>query len=100
MLHKLFSLLVPLSENDVKVAVKEWINQSSLTKKNFQIIEEALIDSRFTDDVWNNSSFAILDINQITNDSYYLRVYLLYYLIFPKKLPDFLTWFNRQKNRQ
>ena len=88
-------------ENDVKVAVKEWINQSSLTKKNFQIIEEALIDSRFTDDVWNNSIFAILDINQITNDSsyppIYLRVYLLYSLIFPKKLPDFLTWFNRQK---
>ena len=73
-------------ENDVKVAVKEWINQSSLTKKNFQIIEEALIDSRFTDDVWNNSSFAILDINQITNDSYYLRVYLLYYLIFHQAL--------------
>ncbi len=84
-------------ENDVKVAVKEWINQSSLTKKNFQIIEEALIDSRFTDDVWNNSIFAIFNINQITNDSSYLRVYLLYSLIFPKKLPDFLTWFNRQK---
>lgn len=97
--HPIFQFID--KENDVKAAVKEWINRSSLTKKNFQIIEEALIDSQFTDDVCNNSIFAILDINQITNDSshppIYLRVYLLYSLIFPKKLPDFLTWLNRKK---
>jgi hypothetical protein len=99
--HPISQFIDKEKENDVKVAVKELINQSSFTKKNFQIIEEALIDSQFTDDVWNNSIFAILDINQITNDSsyppIYLRVYLLYSLIFSKRLPDFLTWLNRKK---
>ncbi len=84
-------------QEEISNIIRSWINNNPPTLKDVQIIENAFKDTTLYDDqFWTKSILEPLDLKGAMDDKnyphIYVYLYLLYGLIIPEKLPDFLTW--------
>lgn len=92
-------------QEEISNIIRSWINNNPPTLKDVEIIENAFKDTTLYDDkFWTKSILEPLDLNKATSDKtyphIYVYLYLLYGLIIPEKLPDFLTWIENVPKKQ
>jgi hypothetical protein len=91
-------------EQQILTIVNNWIYHAEVQQNDIVIINNVLLKSnQYNDEFWNISIFQQLGIDDAILGTYtphFIRLYLLYSLVFPNKFPEFLVWLNKKKDKQ
>jgi hypothetical protein len=88
-------------EYQILTIIRNWMVRFEIQIDDIKKINSALIDPiNYNEDFWQQLIFNNLGIKDINDqyNPYNVRLYLLYSLIFPKDLSNFLKWLHKKNN--